>query len=199
MLITGSKIVWDLRSRGVNVQSIDDLVNSRDNYLVALPLLVDYLKGRFDDVNVAEAVVRSLTIKEAKGLANEGLIRLYNVTPREYWSLRWAIGNAFTVLISEDDVPHILDIVEDSDNGISRQMFVLSLGRCKQSIKILTTLVRLLDDDQVNIHALNALIRTRSDVAKSEVSILKNHENPVVRKLAIKYLNLINGQRKNSV
>lgn len=191
MQITGDRIVRDLSSHGVNVKSIDELVNSRANYLDALPVLLGYLGECFDNSNVAEAVVRSLTIKEAKGLANKSLIRLYNSTPREEWSLRWSIGNAFTVLISDEDVPHILDIVNETDNGISRQMFVLSLSKCKNSSEILPTLVRLLDDDQVNIQALQALIRLRKSVAKSKVEVLRNHPNPVVRKLAIKYLKLM--------
>lgn len=137
---------------GVNVDGIWDLVNAKYSYPLAIPVLVEFLEDRDLDEWTLEGVVRSLTVREAKGVANAALFRLFHRTPKENVLFLWAIGNTLGALTVKDDLATILNIVNDQSYGVSRQMFVYALWKFGKG-EVEETLIKLLSDDDVVLHA----------------------------------------------
>src|ERR1700759_3093148 len=137
----------ELKEAGVEFVDSWDMVNTKCPYPEAIEILIKHLPGNYHYRN-KEGIIRALTVKDAKGKANSALIREYHEIPKEEDSLRWAIGNAFSAIITKDDIGQIWPIVEKKENGRSRQMFVRALGKIK-SKKSEEVLINLLDDERV--------------------------------------------------
>ncbi len=185
-----TEIKTELQKVGIEITNIYDLVNSGKRYAAAIPILSSLLKKGIDDIKVKEGVIRALTVKDAAGVANKVLIEEYNQIPKNETSLRWAIGNAFYTIITNEDAENILQIVQDRENGISRQMFVAALGKIKSKQSEIV-LIKLLDDFEVAPHALDALGRLKSKKAKEKIEILLGHKNKLIIKEAERALKKI--------
>lgn len=179
-----------LQKIGIFINDIYDLVNTKKPYPDAIPILLDSLKQGIEDINLKEGVIRALAVKEAIGKANHILIAEYNEIPNDKTMLRWAIGNTIYTTITKNDIESILTIVQNKKNGISRQMFVAALGKLK-SEKVESALIKLLDDDQVAPHALDALARLKSKKALIKINSLLTHQNALIKKEAQKALKKI--------
>ncbi len=180
----------ELSKVGVAVDDIYELVNTKKKYTSAIPTLVKLLsKVNLD--NSKEGIIRALSVKEAKGVAGQALLQVYQETSKEKQMLLWAIGNTFETIASDKELDEILKIVNDPENGISRQMFVLSLRNFELS-KVETTLIKLLDDDEVCAHALEALGKLKSIKAIPKINNLLSHKKALVKKEAQKALAKIN-------
>jgi len=190
MPVDMTEIRTELQKVGIEIVNIYDLVNSNKRYPAAIPVLSDLLKKGIEDTKIKEGVIRALTVKDAAGVSNKALIEEYNRIPKNETSIRWAIGNAFYTIIKNDDAENILQIVQDSENGLSRQMFVAALGKIK-SEKSEIVLIKLLDDFEVTAHALDALGRLKSKKAKERIEILRGHKNNLIRKEAERALKKI--------
>lgn len=184
-----SIVLKELLNVGLSLNSIYDLVNTNEPYPEAILVLLNCLSEETDD-KTKEGIIRALAIKEAIGKTGLILINEYNKIPREKSLLRWAIGNTMYTTISEKDVQDILTIVSDKSNGFSRQMFVAALGKF-QLAEVESVLLDLLFDEEVVLHAIEALGKMRSIKAKEEIIKLTNHKKSVIRKEAIKALKKI--------
>lgn len=187
MIVDMNVIKTELEKVGISINDIYDLVNTNESYPTAVPVLLNLLETGIDDMGTKEGVVRALAVKEAIGKASPILIAEYNRVPKDKMLLRWAIGNTIYTTITKDDVESILPIVQNKTNGISRQMFVAALGKVKIE-KVENVLINLLDDDDVIVHALEALGRMKSKKAKDKISALTNHPKALIRKEALKAL-----------
>jgi hypothetical protein len=185
--MTEEIIVKELAKAGILINEIYDLVNTNKSYPSAIPVLIKALEAGVENRKVKEGVIRALAVKEAKGKANEQLFEEYYKTQDPM--LKWTIGNTLSVLITENDLPKILKIVLDKKNGISRQMFVLSMGKIKAAEDCL---IQLLQDEEVTPHALDALSRLKSKKAFAPTTALLKHPKPLIRKEAEKALKKIN-------
>ena len=190
MIIGKDKIKIELQKVGISITDIYDLVNTNKRYTAGIPVLLDLMKGEFINIRETEGVVRALGVKEAIGKASPILIAEYNKAPKVLSSYRWAIGNTICTTITEEDIESILQIVQDKENGMSRQMFVVALGKIK-SENAEDVLIKLLDDDEVVPHALQALGQMKSRKAKERISSLTNHPRPLIKKEAQKTLKRI--------
>jgi len=190
MPVDMTEIRTELQKVGVEIDNIYDLVNSNKRYPAAIPVLSGLLKKGIEDTKIKEGVIRALTVKYATGVSNKALLEEYNQIPKKETSLRWAIGNAFYTIITIDDSENIFQIVQDRENGLSRQMFVAALGKIK-SEKSEIILIKLLDDFEVAPHALDALGRLKSKKAKEKIEILRGHKNKLIRKEAERALKKI--------
>lgn len=187
-----NKINAELAKIGIIVDNIYDLVNTNKPYREAIPVLINLLKECKEPSSIKEGIVRALAVKEAAGKANSTLLDEYDKTPKDRASFRWAIGNTISVIITHDDVSRILPIIQNKENGISRQMFVLALGKAKEKkSEFEDILIKLLDDDEVASHALDALGKIKSQKAKEKISTLINHPRSLIRKEAQKALKKI--------
>ena len=63
-----------LRAVGVQVRSVYDLVNTKESYPEAIPVLLELLPRVRND-RIKEGVVRALTVREARPVAAKPLIR----------------------------------------------------------------------------------------------------------------------------
>lgn len=149
----------ELKDAGARFSDPWDMVNTKEPYPEAIDILVKHLSINYHDKN-KEGIIRALTVKEAKGKANKALIEEYNKTPKEKDNLRWIIGNAFTVIITKEDIESILPIVMNKDNGMSRYRFVEALGKIKTE-QVKAALTKLLDDEEMAPYAAKALNKFR--------------------------------------
>lgn len=180
----------ELSKVGVSINDIYDLVNTKEPYPRAIPVLLNLLKKGIEHIGIKEGIIRALAVKEAVGIANPVLFEEYNKTPKDKMLLKWAIGNTIYTTITENYIEKAVAIVKDKSNGMSRQMFVLALGKIK-STDIENVLIELLDDNEVCPHALDALGRLKSTRAKEKITHLLNHPNNLIRKEALKALKKI--------
>lgn len=148
-------LLRELGAAGVKVSSVWDLVNTKESYPSAIPILIEHLSRNYHYKN-KEGIVRALSVKEAIGKASQALIEEYNRTSKELDTYRWAIGNSVFTTITNKDVDEVLKIVQDRSNGQSRHMFILALGKVR-SKKIDQVLTELLHDNEVASYASEAL------------------------------------------
>lgn len=177
-------IISELSKVGVQVLSVFDLVNTKKVYPEAIPVLLNCL-DRVDDSVIKEALVRALTVKEAEGIANKKMIQEFlaipsNAAPPEQL-LKWAIGNALSVIATDADYSDLVNIATSKEHGKAREMVVAALGRMKtpEAGKVLT---ELLSDDVVVGHAVMALNNLRYLPVLPVLESLRNHQKPWVRK-----------------
>ncbi len=192
------KISIALAKKGISLESIYDLVNTKKPYPDAIPVLVEFLANdELSSNRIIEGVIRALGVKEAIGIANEPLLKLYNRTKDKDTSYLWAIGNTMTVIICEKNIDEVAKIIEDKSNGMSRQMFVLALGNVPLE-KSEDVLIQVLDDDEIAPHALEALGKLKSKKARDKISELTKHSKSLVNKEAKKALKKISGNGSNT-
>ena len=133
----------ELAGVGINAE-VWDLVNTSSSYPEAIPILISHLGRSYHDA-IREGIVRSLAVKEAKGLANKAIIAEYHKVPKEDHIFRWAFGNTMRVIVTNDDLDDLIGIVLDETNGDSRNMFVRALAKIK-SPKVREVLSQLAKD-----------------------------------------------------
>ena len=194
MIVDNHYIKNELLKVGISINGIYDLVNTGIPYPEAIPILIEIVDKKFDDIRIQEGVVRALTVKEAIGKANATLLSLYNATSKDKSLFRWAIGNAFNTIIIKDDVEEILRIIQDKTNEESRQMFVLALGKIKPK-QAEDILIDLLDDDDVVAHAISTLGRMKSQRAREKILLLTSHSKTFIRNSAKAALKKIDRDR----
>jgi HEAT repeat protein len=182
---------------GIELNNIYDLINSREEYDDILPLLIKILQANIlNDGNIIEGIVRALTVKEAKGLAEKTLLESYNSLKPDQrrGNLGWAYGNAIEYLYSDKniDVDEIINIIREKSNGMSRQMFVLALGKTKKhKEKVENLLIELTNDSDVALHAITSLYKLKSIKAVPRMKELTNSPKAPIRKKAEFFLKKI--------
>jgi len=179
-------LVADIRKLGFDISSVYDFVNSANSYPTAIPILVYYLQNDLiSEPVIEEGIIRALTVKEAKGIANDVLLATYHKIPRDgifmNENLRWLIGNAINIIITEKDLEKVIEIVEDTANGTSRQMFVRSLRKFKTE-RVEDVLISLLDDKEMMPEAVNALGKIKSKKSLSKIESLISDSDQKIRK-----------------
>jgi len=175
-------LIDELKSVGLTIFSIWDLVNTKEPYPEAIDILIKHVSKQYHDKN-REGIFRALAVKEARGKANTPLLVEYNKIPIEKNNLRWVIGNTIYVIITPKDIQNILQIVEDKANGLSRSRFVSALGKM-QSEKAEYALIKLLDDNEMILNALQALVRMKSKKSKEKILLLLDNPDILVKKEA---------------
>lgn len=184
-----SGLILELKEVGIEINSIWDLVNTRERYPEAIPALIKYLP-KISYCKNKEGIIRALTVKEARGKATPVLIAEYEKTPKKEDNLRWVIGNAIATVMTLQDVEWILSVVVDKSNRRSRGQLVKALGTVKSG-KVEDILIKLLNDDEVAPEALWALGKLKSKKAKEKIIALTNHPNKLINKEAHKALKKI--------
>ena len=191
------RIVDALRARGLTVSSVYDLVNSKESYSRAVPVLVMHLP-EVKDLSVKEGIVRALTVKEARGVAGPALVREFKSLPYEgatldqVQMLKWAVGNALSVAATESDFQDIVELLRETRHGKAREMLAVALGRT-QDPRAPNVLQEMLKDEGVAGHAIIALGRLGASQARDQIERFLVDERTWVRKEAKKALERIDG------
>ena len=183
-------VLAELAEVGFPVASLTELRTSGMRYRPAVPVLLHWLPMVSDPV-VKEDLVRALSVPWARPAAARPLIDEFvgvdddaDPTGTE---LRWAIGNALSIVADDSVFDDLVRLVENRSFGKARQMVVLGLGRSKRS-EVVPLLIGLLDDDDVSGHAVKALAKLGAQDARPELERMVSDPRSWVRKEAQKAL-----------
>lgn len=172
--------------------STDDLVNTLRPYPELIRPLLNALAHYLDmESGKLEFIIRALTVKEAKGMANKPLLEcvfsLAGKDPGKLERILWVVGNAFTVIIEPEDTLPIGRILQTKAFGRGREMFALALGRIRTP-EAERILIACLADEDTAAHAIGALKNMRSLMAFPYVLEKKESLAFLERREALKYL-----------
>jgi HEAT repeat protein len=182
------RVVKQLRAVGLRVKSIYDLVNSKNSYPQAIPLLIQLLPT-IKTACIKEGVVRALTVRESRGLAEPALIASLKSEDLASLGCRWATANALWYVAGREYYDDIVALAQMSQLGAARQPLLWALGRMKHKrSEVIPLLVRLLKDDVLDAHALIALRKLKAKEAVSSIRPFLTDPNPFVRREARKAL-----------
>lgn len=191
-------ICRELKKVGMRVKSIYDLVNTAQPYPEAVPTLVEWLPKLTHDT-IKQGVVRALTLKDAGENAKNALIIEYerhrDVNDNFENSLRWAIGNALSVVLKKQDLETVLKYVKDFRYGDSRITLIEKLAQWKiyDAIDILINILNEEEEDLSSIgRSMNALGRLKAEKAKGDIERYLTHPSPSIQKAAETALMRIN-------
>ena len=190
-----AEIKHALAKVGLEVDSIYDLVNTKKPYPEAIPVLLELLRRPFSNARIKEGIIRALTVKEAKGKAAPALLGQFTKTSDPL--LRWAIGNAISVVAIRSDLGEITKLVENSDFGDSRQMLVITLGKMGTN-DCEDVLLRLLKNGELIGHVIWSLGNLKSTNAKENILPYLTDSNIWIRKEAANAIKKIDGRTQNS-
>ncbi|MFP5246738.1 MAG: HEAT repeat domain-containing protein, partial [Thermoanaerobaculia bacterium] len=181
-----AKVAEALRFAGIRVGSVYDLVNSRQSYPSAIPILIRMLH-EVQHPRIKEGIARALTVKEARDVAGE-LVREFRGMRAETgpeMSAKWAIGNALAVAGSDEVADDVIVLMEDPRHGWSRSMLPLALAHAKKRRETATqALLRSLSDDQLACAAASALAKLKVPDAIEPLQALAKHDDKDIRKAA---------------
>lgn len=147
-------IAADLRAAGVDCRSVWDLVNSKQSWPAAIPVLLAHL-ANVRNLAVKEGVVRALADPAARGRAEAMLIAAFRTSPDML--LKWTIANSLASLELARVKEDVLEIAAERRHGIARQRLVACLFALGEDRRVRRLLVKLLDDPDVDGHAAMAL------------------------------------------
>jgi hypothetical protein len=170
------------------------IAQSNNQYLTAIPILVDWLSHVEERLPVDEAplvregLVRALTVPKAGPEVADALLEKFmTVYDPDGCGIRWVIGNALSVVADDSRIDELLAIVKNADYGPARQMIVLGLRKSRDS-RVPAVVLGLLKDDDVVLHALKALMKLRPPASRASVEELLHHPKAAVRQQARKTL-----------
>ncbi len=188
--VEDARIVAALREAGIEASSVYDLVNQPS--ATAVPVLLRFLSQELEP-KIKEGVVRALSIKPANKVAIRLMIREFK-RPNISDYLRWAIGNAIEVLVTEEVVDELLELVRETRYGRARQMVVLGIGKLRATRDnpvAVDVLTRLLEEDDVRGHAIAALGKLRAGKAREKIKEFLTYPNAWIRREAKRALERI--------
>jgi hypothetical protein len=176
-------ILAELAAAGYRARSLADLRHSGVRYRDGVAVLLGWLQ-RVTDRKVKEEVVRALTVPWAKPAAARPMIEEFrrvdmSVDPTGT-GLRWTIGNALDVLADDSVFDELVDLARDRRYGRARQMIVLGLGKSKRP-EAVEVLVGLVDDPDVDGHAVKALGKLKAPAARAVLERKLNDQRAWVR------------------
>lgn len=183
-------ILAELAVAGYQARSLADLRHSGVRYREAVPVLLGWLP-RVTDRRVGEEIVRALTVPWARPAATRPMIEEFrrvdlSVDPTGT-GLRWTIGNALDVLADDSVFDELVGLARDRRYGKARQMIVLGLGKSKRP-EVVEVLLGLVDDPDVDGHAVKALGRLKARDARAALERKLDDERAWVRGEARKAL-----------
>jgi hypothetical protein len=188
-------ILADLRAHGINVGRLQLLRASHPQIRSAIPILARWVPN-LDDPGEKSLMVRMLSMPAARGLTGNVLFEEFNKTGDPESSLKWTIGETLSVVSAADDVPKLLAIAKDKQNGRARQMIVLGLKRFNLP-EVRQLLIELLADDDVRAHAATALGHLSASEAVPALTKMLSDPSTLVRREARKALKKID-KKENS-
>ena len=213
-LFIARPILDELSGLGYEIDTLDDLRHQLKPWKTAVPALLRWLP-KIEDPSVKESIVRCLSVPWVGNQATAELIdefkkyapilpkppnlwvgnQLREISEEEkklapFFSLAWTIGNALSIVDVKGFEKQIIELCRNNRYGAARQMLVLGLGRIRSS-EAEETGVELLNDDQVQIHAIGALGKMKSKRALFELEKLMTDKRALIRKEARKAITRI--------
>lgn len=177
------KLLNDIRLKDVEISDINDLMKIDKRFRDLAPIVVEHLKN-IDDESDKEFLVRCLGVKGFTE-ATEQLLAEFHKTDKV--TFKWAIGNTLSIIEDKSKVKEFLEIVQNKEHGIARQMIVVALGKTKVK-EAFPVLLNLLKDEDVVGHTIGALVYYKDPTVIEYLEPLKNHKVGWVKKEALKVI-----------
>lgn len=174
----------ELISSGFDIRWVSDLFNKRLDYRDAIPILIKWLPI-VENQDVKEEIVRALSVPWARGTEAPGLLVNEFRKLGHNSGLRWAIGNALSVVADDKQCNDILELIHDKGYNSAREMLVVALGNMDK-LKVEPFLINLLDDEDLVGFAIKALRKIKSEKALPYLEKLQNHPRTWIRNEAKK-------------
>jgi len=125
-------VVAALAEVGVEVESVWDLVNRKDDhYADAVPVLVEHLQDESYPDRVREGIARSLSFRKAAP-AWPVIIELYRSTT-ESFDLQQGLAAAMAGTVTDETVDELVAEAHREEHGESRLLLLLGLKRLRTS------------------------------------------------------------------
>jgi len=151
-------IVREIEEAGLLVDSVWDLVNTREPYPEAIPVLLRHLENTGYDPAIREGIARALTVRGYPEIL-PAMIEAFRRDPEPRLNgPKWAMGNTIEILFDDEYVEEIAELAKDSSHGEARQMLVYALAKSKTRLAE-ETLQELLSDPQMADAAEEAIKR----------------------------------------
>lgn len=126
----GAPLVAELRAAGYPVESVYDLVNTRDRYPNAIPILIEHLQRPYPG-RIREGIARALAVREAK-FAYPLLVRLWREEPDEPRTAKQGLAVAVAVTAFPEHLDEVIDLVRDARLGPTRGLLLRVLEKSKE-------------------------------------------------------------------
>lgn len=176
-------ILARLSKAGYAVDSLAELRHSGVRYRKAVPIMTAALSETTETKTLME-LVRALSVPWAKPEATGSLVDLFRrVEDSTGLGLRWAVGNALDVTWDDARFDDLVGLARDRSYGRAREMVVLGLARSKRP-EAGGVLIALLDDADVNGHAVKALRKLKLPAARPGLERMLGDDRAWVRKEA---------------
>jgi hypothetical protein len=183
-------VIEDLRSAGCSVLDLNEL---RTSAIVcgerAASILIKWLP-RVERPQAKEIIVRALSVPAARPSAAPILIQEFRRARPSQLLLKWAIGNALSVVADDSVAEDVIELAQQKEHGKGREMIVEALGNLKDP-RAVETAIRLLDEEEVAGHAITALGNLRAKGARRAVQKYLHHGKQWIRTEARKALHKI--------
>lgn len=122
-------IITELAELGFSVRSVWDFVNTNQDYTAAIPTLLTHFALPYH-TRIHEGIIRALTTKEARGLAETALLEALLVETDE--NIRWVLANALTVVASKSQTVAIEKLLDTRAFGDVHERLGAALRRLKR-------------------------------------------------------------------
>jgi hypothetical protein len=156
------ELLAELSEVGIHAASVWDLVNTRDEYPDAIPVLVRHLSLPYS-TRVKEGIVRALTVDYAGHEAIRRLIAEFQKQNDDSEvSLKWVLGNAIATVAKPGDVDALVRLAADPSHGKARDRIVSALPQLVRDGAYLDAVLhRLMSDHDVREIAHRVLLEQR--------------------------------------
>lgn len=146
-------LVKALREVGTTVNSVWDLVNTREAYPNALPVLIRHLTGDYHP-KILAGIARALAVRDpfAVEYAWPVALDLYLKTEDdktekpELRGFKESLAVMLSVLCTEERLPQVLNLIRDPSHGESRGHLIYGLRKFRKNEDVKRLLVSLYDD-----------------------------------------------------
>jgi hypothetical protein len=148
-------VVAALAEVGVEVESVWDLVNRKDDhYADAVPVLVEHLQDEYYPDRVREGIARSLSFRRAAP-AWPAIVELYRSTTDSF-DLQQGLAVAMAGTVTDETVDELVAEAHREEHGESRLLLLLGLKRLRTR-KATEALAGLRDDPELGDNAAKQL------------------------------------------
>lgn len=178
------RLVRALRDVGLDVGSVYDLVNTRDPYPEAMPVLLDHLP-RVRHPRMTEGIARALGVREAGPPAAETLLRTfegYQTPTKGEEHAKWAIANALSTVADDSVFAQVAVVLQEPAHGGARSGMVAALANMRRHREeAVELLLRLVHDEALATQAMITLGEMREPRARGVIEPFLDHDDPWVR------------------
>lgn len=131
LLIASEPLNEALRKVGAPiVSSVWDLVNSKESYVGALPVLIEHLTKEYPD-EILDGIARALAVPEALKYRSK-LIELFLRDPPVSNGFRYGLGVAIAHTTGPDNLYETVELLRDKSLGANRLPLLLPMRRSRK-------------------------------------------------------------------